>query len=121
MTTTTTMSNGNRPHPSYDVQPGSRPVGYTRRLASGGLRKSKVEELAMYLPSLLDGSDVAKVTRGGSVVLRHAWPESTDARVYDGVKAAAVRLCRDLAIKRGKTVSLYAKDWTQLEEIDGYL
>jgi hypothetical protein len=68
----------------------------------------------------IQGSDVASVTKlkgGASITLRHVWPDSTDARVWDGVRRAYVRLARDLANAYGKPVDVYSKHGDQIDQI----
>lgn len=66
----------------------------------------------------VNGEDVASVNRKyGSLTLRHVWPDNIDARVWDGVRKAYVRLARDLANLSSKRVDVYSKHGDQIDQI----
>ena len=62
----------------------------------------------------LTGRDVARVTRSGCVRLRHAWPQYTDARAWDAIRRAALRLAREVSAPRGRTLEVQASHGSTL-------
>jgi hypothetical protein len=80
--------------------------------------KWQIENAAAY-GGRLNGSDVARVSRsGGSVTLRHVWPDNCDARVWDGVSRAARRLAEETAARTGKQVCLQLPNGSVIDYID---
>jgi hypothetical protein len=69
--------------------------------------------LAIYPPYV-----ARRNVKRGVVTLRHSWPDDIDARVWDGVKRAAMALCQTTADKRGKSVDLYTHDGVLLEVVE---
>jgi len=65
----------------------------------------------------IDGGAVARITRGGSVVLRHSWPDNCDARVWDGVSRAAMHLAQERADKTGRAVDVYHQDGSMIDQV----
>ena len=70
------------------------------------MRRADVLSAGIGYGELLTGHDVARVTRSGCVRLRHAWPQGTDARAWDAIRRAALRLAREVSAQRGRTVEV---------------
>lgn len=66
----------------------------------------------------LSGTAVARVTRSGTVVLRHVWPDDCDARVWDGIKSAAMRLAREVSRKQDTQVCVQHPDGTVIDYVE---
>lgn len=64
------------------------------------MKKASVLLNGIHAGHLLDGLDVARVTRSGDVRLRHAWRDGTDARAWDAIRRAARVLARETAARR---------------------
>jgi hypothetical protein len=81
------------------------------------MTKAKIAERAEAgLP--LSGEDVASVSRSArSLVMRHAWKDSDDDRVLDGVRRAARRLAQNLADASGRSVSIYNSRHDLIDEV----
>ena len=79
--------------------------------------KARIEDRAMAgLP--VDPHAVASVARNRRVItLRYAWPDSIDARVWDGVRRAYRRLAKDLANSTGRTIEVYSKQGFMLDAV----
>jgi hypothetical protein len=43
-----------------------------------------------------------------SINVRHVWPENTDARVWDRVRAAIWRRARNVVAQTGRSVEIYS-------------
>lgn len=54
----------------------------------------------------------------GTVRYLHVWSESTDARVWDGVKRVAMRAAREVARATGRSVDVYSADGFLLEQVE---
>jgi hypothetical protein len=80
--------------------------------------KQRIEDRAIAgLP--VDPHAVASISRNRRVVtLRHTWPETADARVWDGVRRAYRRLAKDLANSTGRLIEIYSKQGYQIDAID---
>ena len=66
----------------------------------------------------LNGEDVAALSRNGKhLTLRHVWPESVDARVWDGVRRAFMSWAQEIADASGKSVEIYSKHGDLLEQV----
>jgi methyl coenzyme M reductase subunit C-like uncharacterized protein (methanogenesis marker protein 7) len=81
------------------------------------LTKAKIIDRAIAgLP--LSGTDVATVSRSArSLVMRHAWKDTDDGRVLDGIRRAARRLAQDLADASGRSVSIYNSNHNLIDEV----
>jgi hypothetical protein len=79
--------------------------------------KARIEDRAI-AGLAVDPHAVASVSRNRRVItLRHAWSESADARVWDGVRRAYRRLAKDLANSTGRTTEVYSKQGYMLDAI----
>jgi hypothetical protein len=79
------------------------------------MNKREIEAQALSgLP--LRAHDVVRVSRDRrSVTLRHVWPESTDGRVWDGVRRCAIAHADRIVQVTGRSVEVYASNGTLLE------
>lgn len=80
--------------------------------------KSKIEDRAISgLP--VDGHAVARVSRDRrKMTLRYRWPENVDARIWDGVRRAFMRLAHAIADETRRNVEIYDPRGWMLECVE---
>ena len=79
--------------------------------------KQRIEDRAIAgLP--VNPHAVAAVSRNRrGITLRHVWPEGTDARIWDGVRRAYLRLAKDLANSSKRLIEVYSKHGPMIDVV----